>query len=222
MKRNSMSIRKKIMIWFSLSLLLIVGITLAISQSVFTTDIKTQLTAQVDANAQEIEFLNSLAGQETELGDQYLSFGDGFLEIDDDFCDYRNGVYTCLIDKENSLLYGECPVRLNQSQIFTFTQVSPIKYKGDRYYIYERPLQGKNLDGLWLRGVASQREGTHLLSSIIKLVMYLLPALAVLSVLIGYLITRRSFAPLQKIMATAQSISGGNDLSRRIDLPPGR
>ena len=226
MKRNSMSIRKKIMIWFSLSLLLIVGITLAltfsISQSVFTTDIKTQLTAQVDANAQEIEFLNSLAGQETELGDQYLSFGDGFLEIDDDFCDYRNGVYTCLIDKENSLLYGECPVRLNQSQIFTFTQVSPIKYKGDRYYIYERPLQGKNLDGLWLRGVASQREGAHLLSSIIKLVMYLLPALAILSVLIGYLITRRSFAPLQKIMATAQSISGGNDLSRRIDLPPGK
>ena len=91
MKRNSMSIRKKIMIWFSLSLLLIVGITLAltfsISQSVFNTDIKTQLAAQVDANAQEIEFLNSLAGQETELGDQYLSFGDGFLEIDDDFCD---------------------------------------------------------------------------------------------------------------------------------------
>ena len=89
MKRNSMSIRKKIMIWFSLSLLLIVGITLtltfSISQSVFNTDIKTQLAAQVDANAQEIEFLNSLAGQEAELGDQYLSFGDGFLEIDDDF-----------------------------------------------------------------------------------------------------------------------------------------
>ncbi|MCI6013024.1 MAG: hypothetical protein MRZ97_09605, partial [Firmicutes bacterium] len=142
MKRNSMSIRKKIMIWFSLSLFLIVGITLAltfsISQSVFNTDIKTQLAAQVDANAQEIEFFNSLTGQEAELGDQYLSYGDGYLEIDDDFCDYINGIYTCLIDQENNLLYGECPVRLNQSQIFTFTQVSPIKYKGDRYYIYER------------------------------------------------------------------------------------
>lgn len=226
MKRNSMSIRKKIMIWFSLSLFLIVGITLAltfsISQSVFNTDIKTQLAAQVDANAQEIEFLNSLAGQETELGDQYLSYGDGYLEIDDDFCDYINGIYTCLVDENNTLLYGESPVRLSQKEQFTCTQVTPVKFKGERYYIYERPLQGENLDGLWLRGVASQREGTHLLSSIMKLVMYLLPALAVLSVLIGYLITRRSFAPIQKIMETAESITSGNDLSCRIDLPPGK
>ena len=34
MKRNSISIRMKIMIWFSLSILLIVGITLALTFSI--------------------------------------------------------------------------------------------------------------------------------------------------------------------------------------------
>lgn len=222
---HTLSFKTKITLWFSLTFCLLVGITLAltfsISRSVFDTDIQSQLTARVDANAQEIEFFNSLSGQEIEVGDQYLSYRNGYLEIDDDFCDYLNGVYTCLVDEDNQLLYGESPIRLNAGQAFTFTQVDTIKYKGERYYIYERPLQGESLDGLWLRGVASRREGTHLLASIMKLVMYLLPALALLAVLVGYLITRRAFRPVKEIIHTAESITGGDDLSLRIDLPPG-
>ena len=218
---RNLSIKKKIVIWFALSMILIVGSMLgliyAISHSVFNTDIQTQLMNQVDANAAEIEYLNSYELEdEHEAGDHFLEYKNGYLEIDDDFCDYINGIYTCLVDSDNNLLYGESPVRLSREQVFTHLKVEPLKYNGENYYIYERQLQGKNLDGLWVRGVASRREGTHLLSTIVHNAAWLLPILAVLSVLVGYLITRRSLAPAEQIIATAESIGSGSDLSRRI------
>lgn len=224
---RNLSIKKKIVIWFSLSMVFIVGIMMgliyAISQSVFSTDIQTQLVAQVNTNAEEIEFLNSLElKEEYEAGDHFLQYGKGYLEIDDDFCHYTNGIYTCLVDSDNNLIYGESPIRLTSSQVFTHLEVSPLKYKGELYYIFERPLQGDNLEGLWVRGIASRREGTHLLSSITKYASLLLPLLAVISVAVGYLITRRSLSPAEQIIQTAESISGGNDLSQRIELPAGR
>ena len=38
----------------------------------------------------------------------------------------------------------------------------------------------------------------------------------------GWLISSRSFKPMEKVIAAAESISGGEDLSRRIGLPRGR
>ncbi len=224
---RNLSIKKKIIIWFALSMVLIVGSMLgliyAISQSVFSTDIQTQLQNQVEANAAEIEYLNSRElTEEYETGDQFLEYGSGYLEIDDDFCHYVNGIYTCLVDSGNNLLYGESPVRLTEDQIFTHRKVDSLKYNGEHYYIYERPLHGANLEGLWVRGVADRREGTHLLSDIMHNAAWLLPGLAILSVLVGYLITRRSLEPAEHIIATAESITNGKDLSRRIELPEGR
>ncbi len=222
---KKMTIKMRIVIWFALAIFLIeaimLSLTFAISKSVFNTDIQTQLVNQVDTNAEEIEFYNSLSGQEVEIGDQLISYNDGFLEIDDDFCDYINGIYTSLVDENNNLLYGECPVNLGPDQAFTYTQVDSVKHQGDRFYIYERPLHGGDLEGLWLRGVASQREGTNLLYTIMRFVMLLLPILAILTITGGYALTRRSFAPIQNIARAAEEIGDGDDLSKRIDLGPG-
>ena len=222
---KKLTIKMRIVIWFSLAIFLIeaimLSLTFAISKSVFNTDIQTQLVNQVDANVEEIEFYNSLSGQEMETGDQLLSYNGGFLEIDDDFCDYINGIYTSLVDANNTLLYGECPVSLGPGQAFSYTQVDSIKHRGDRFYIYEKPLHGKNLEGLWLRGVASQREGTNLLYTIMRFVSLLLPILAILTIFGGYAITHRSFAPIENIAQAAEEINDGDDLSKRIGLGPG-
>lgn len=220
-----LSIKTKILVWFAIALLVIEAITLSlfvtVSRSVFTTDIQTQLMQRVDANAEEIEYYNSIKGQEIELGDQFISYGDGILEIDDDFCDNLNGIYTALIDEEGRLLYGECPIKLSKAQQFTFTDVGKVEYKGASYYVFERPLQGEQLTGLWLRGVISRREGISLLYTIFRLVLLLLPALAILAIIGGYIVTRRSLAPVQEIAAAAEKIEGAGDLSSRITLGPG-
>ena len=57
---------------------------------------------------------------------------------------------------------------------------------------------------------------------IVPLAWSVLPALVVLSVGGGWLISSSSFKPMEKVIAAAESISGGEDLSRRIGLPRGR
>ena len=219
---KNISIKKKILIWFTSALFIIVAITLALTfaivNAVFTTDLQGHLENQVLLNADEIEYYNSLEGQEREVGDQYVSYKNGILEIDDDFCDYYNGVYTALIDSDNRLRYGECPVIFKSDELFTFTKITKYSYDGKSYFVFEKPLHGDNLDGLWLRGVASLTEGTYLLYSMLKFSWVLLPLIAVMALIGGYVITAGSFKPVEKIINAAVSINDGNDLSARIGM----
>ena len=77
------------------------------------------------------------------------------------------------------------------------------------------------MEELWLRGVVSQNESTNILYNVVRLSFWLLPALAVLAILGGYIITRRSFLPVELLAKSAEEIGTGNDLSKRLDIGPG-
>ena len=88
---KNLTIQKKIIIWFSLMLIVIVALmntmTFAIANLVLDEDVKERLMNTVVSNAEEIEYFNRLdSGMEREQGDQFLQYNDGWLEIDDDFC----------------------------------------------------------------------------------------------------------------------------------------
>ena len=224
---KGMTIQKKIILWFSLTLLVIVALmnalTFSIAKVVLDDDIKDRLTATVSSNVEEIEYFNRFdAGFEHEQGDQFLQYNNGWLEIDGDFCDYYEGICTALYDKDGNLLYGEAPVKISRSKAASFTSVGSVKYKGEKYYVYDRVLSGDNFDGLWLRGVVSKNERINILYNTVRLSFWLLPLLALLAILGGYAITRRSFLPVQQIADSAEEIGKSGDLSRRLDIGSGR
>lgn len=224
---KNLTIQKKIIIWFALTLLVIVTLmntlTFSIAKIVLDEDIKERLMNTVVSNVEEIEYFNRLdAGMEREQGDQFLQFNSGWLEIDDDFCDYYEGICTALYDKDGNLLYGEAPVKISRSKAASFTSVGSVKYKGEKYYVYDRVLSGDSFDGLWLRGVVSKNERINILYNTVRLSFWLLPLLALLAILGGYAITRRSFLPIQQIADSAEEIGKSGDLSRRLDIGWGR
>lgn len=224
---KNLTIQKKIIIWFALTLLIIVTLmntlTFSIAKIVLDEDIKERLMNTVVSNVEEIEYFNRLdAGMEREQGDQFLQFNSGWLEIDDDFCDYYEGICTALYDKDGNLLYGEAPVKISRSKAASFTSVGSVKYKGEKYYVYDRVLSGDSFDGLWLRGVVSKNERINILYNTVRLSFWLLPLLALLAILGGYAITRRSFLPIQQIADSAEEIGKSGDLSRRLDIGWGR
>ena len=223
---NKLTIKKKIILWFAITIFILTtassALTFTISRNVLDKSIQDRLIEIVNYNADEIEFSNSMASVDNEPSDFYLSFKGGILEIDDDFCDYLDGVCTALIDKDNFLLYGETPFHLDKEKAFTFTTVGTIKYRGERYYIYEKPLSGDNLKGLWLRGFISENEVVNILYNVARISLWFIPLFGVLTLLGGYVLTRRSFAPIEKISETAKNISESGDLSRRIDLEDGQ
>ena len=222
---KQLSIQKKIMLWFSAMLLIIVlfisAMTFAIASSVLNENIRERLYDVVSANVDEIEYLNSLRGTEAEAGDQFIEYGDGWLEIDDDFCDVYEGISTALYDAEGNLLYGNMPIKFSSFAAEDFAKIGKVEYKGETFYVFDKALTAAGMEGLWLRGVVSQNEGINVLYNTVRLSFWLLPALAVLAILGGYVITRRSFLPIQQIARDAEEIGQGNDLSRRLDIGEG-
>ena len=140
---KKLSIKTKIMIWFTTALIVISACTSAvnfsISREVLNKGIRERLVTAVASNAQEIEFYNS-NNSEREPNDFFLSYNGGILEIDDDFLNYNEGVFTALVDSENNLIYGEMPIQLDERQAFSYTTVGVLKNHGEKFYIYEKEL----------------------------------------------------------------------------------
>lgn len=225
MKR--MSIRMKITLWYSAALILVVLFTFFIVVSagnqIIQKTIRDNLIETVEHNVDEIEFIVSL--EEISLNqdiDHYIQYRDGYLEIDDDFLDHINEVYTSLYEENQVLIYGENPIsRETADLLFTDSHVQQLKKDGTVYYVFDRKLTGDGLDGLWMRGVVSELQGRGQVSEIVHVSLILLPFLVVFAVVGGYLIAGKMLQPVRKLSQAATQIEKGGDLKKRIELGEG-
>lgn len=221
MKVKKISAKNKIMLWFVFAFVVLVLFTCIINFSVgrhvLNQNIQERLVGVVNNNAEEIEYVNSRPSS-MEENDFFLNYKNGILEIDDDFCDYYEGIYTALVDSDNNLLYGEIPVNISKEKAFTFSSAKKVQTSDGIYYVYEKKLSGDSLEGLWLRGFVSEKETKNLLYTVIHISLWFIPALAVLALSGGYLIIRRVFRPVDEIRQMAAEIAASADLSKRIPL----
>jgi signal transduction histidine kinase len=225
MKR--LSIRFKITFWFTMALILVVlltyFITFSVSNRIIQKTIRDSLIATVENNVDEIEFYQSI--EEMDLSgdvDHFLEYENGYLEVDDDFLDAVNDVYTSLYRADGTFLYGENPIAgETEGYAFTDSKVQQTTIDGTIYYLFDRKLTAEGLEGLWLRGVVSEEQGAAQMSDIVRLSLILMPALVIAASIGGYLIARRMLRPIQKISDTARQIGGENDLKKRIELGTG-
>lgn len=220
MKR--LSVRARLVIWFSALLLAIIAITLAImlaiSNSALSTDVKEGLLQTVISNSEEIEFLSEITASEHEIGDHFVEYKNGFLEIDDDFLNEIDGIHCALYDSDSNLLYGE---RIIKSPITTDNKIHAVKAGSERYYSYCLMLDQGNLSGLILQGVVNENARKTLLSRILNISLLILPILAVIAIIGGYISAGRSLKPIKEMNEAAASITDGEDLSNRINIGAG-
>lgn len=222
-----MSIRLKITLWYSAALILVVLFTFFIVVSagnqIIQKTIRDNLIETVEHNVDEIEFFSSF--EEIYLNkdiDHYIQYGDGYLEIDDDFLDQVNEVYTSLYREDQVLIYGENPIsRETANLLFTDSRVQQLTIEGTIYYIFDRKLIGNGLDGLWLRGVVSGLQGKGQMSEIVHISLIFLPIMVLFAVVGGYLIAGKMLQPVRKLSQTASQIEKGGDLKKRIVLGKG-
>lgn len=223
---KNLSIRVKITAWFSGIMAFIVAVTFGIifwvSNSVTQKSIQDNLIEVVESNVDEIEFYEEKNYRKELHGDQYIEYSDGYLEIDDDFLDQVNGIYSSLYQETGKLLYGENPsVRADMEIPFSDGIVKKVTCNGTVYYVYDRLLSGYGVDGLWLRGMVSRDQGTQQLQWLVQFSIIALPALLFLAVIGGYWIAARALKPIHQITQTAARISQGQDLNKRIHLGSG-
>lgn len=223
---KNLSIRVKITAWFSGIMAFIVAVTFGIifwvSNSVTQKNIRDELIEIVESNLDEIEFYEEKNYIKELHGDQYIEYLDGYLEIDDDFLDQVNGIFSSLYQETGKLLYGENPsVRAGMEIPFSDGIVQKVTWNRTAYYIYDRLLSGYGVDGLWLRGIVSHSQGTQQLQWLVRLSLIILPALFALAVIGGYWIAGKALRPVHQITQAAAQISQGQDLEKRIHLGNG-
>lgn len=222
-----LSIRFKITFWFTAALILVVCFTyfivFSISNQIIQKTIKDNLIETVENNVDEVEYYSNIDNiYSSNEVDHYIEYKGGYLEIDDDFLDEVNEVYTALYNSDIILIYGENPISLETSSVkFIDSLLQKIRVEGVTYYIFDRKLTAKGLDNLWMRGVVSETQGSLQMSSIERLSLIVLPVLVLLAFIGGYLIAGRMLKPIQKITETANRIGKENDLKRRIELGEG-
>ncbi|MCM1286023.1 MAG: HAMP domain-containing histidine kinase [Acetobacter sp.] len=215
---KNLTIRAKITLWFSVLVILLTTIMFSlmfvISNSVLDDDVKETLADVVADNANEIEFIDDINSQEMEVGDQYLQYKDAYIEIDDDYLNESSGVYCALYDADGNLIYGENTIN---AKVSTDKGIKKYTYNNEHYYVMCKALSGEKLDGLTLVGIINENANETTLSRIVNLMLFVLPVLAVLGIVGCYLISGHLLKPIRKITCSAESISGGNDLSKRIE-----
>jgi signal transduction histidine kinase len=222
-----LSIRWKITLWFSIALIVVVsmtyGIVLAVSEQVIQKTIRDNLIETVEHNYDEIEFYTDIDDVDLKNDvDHFVRYGDGYLEVDDDFLDQVNEVYTALYQEDGTLIYGENPVaRDTAERDFQNAVVQKQRINGTLYYIFDRELSDQEIPGLWLRGVVAETQGAAQLQNISKLSLIVLPLVVLLAVVGGFVIASRALRPIRQIEQAANRISHGGDLKQRIDIGKG-
>lgn len=224
---KNLSIRVKITLWFATALVIVVSLTYAVifsvSHQVFQKTIRDNLIETVEHNIDEVDFINKDDNDDLVNDvDQLISYGNGFLEIDDDFLNVANQVYSSLYDKHLTLLYGENPITKSIPSVnLKDGLVQSTTEGGIKYYIYDRALTEEGLEGLWLRGIVADTQGKEEISSISRFSLILLPILVLIAIIGGHLIAGRTLKPIKQISEAATQIGKGDDLKKRIIIGEG-
>lgn len=205
---RKMSIKLKITLWYSVFMCLMVitvlGILLSISQNVVSTDVKKMLKEMVNEGKDEVDY------------------EDGLLEIDDDLEYFSDGVYLQLYKEDGTWIDGMLPSYVKSEIEFQNKEVRTLQIGNHRYYVYDRLIEFKKHDNIWIRGIVSGTDAVTTIHTMIQLMTIILPLLGVLSIAIGYMIAKKSFQPIEKIRRAAIEISESKDLSKRIHLGEGK
>lgn len=162
-------------------------------------------------------FRDTLASTASLARDE-LRVEDGELEIDRNLDDLPN-VRVALYTPDGDLIYGQ------QRFDLPFMEGSMREAEsagGIQWRVQDSFLRLEDGRGLWLRCYMAANAVDSMLDSRKNVLLMIFPALILLAALGGWLIARRAFRPITRIIRTAEGIAGGDDLKKRIALSGAR
>lgn len=198
------SIKKRLTLWYSFILLSVTGLSLAfllyVSGHLVRQEAQQELLAAVEWNTKQ------------------LTFREGRLRVRKAFAFSMNGVTTVIYARDYTRIAGHPPKGFTVQTPFENNTLRLIDDSPRAFYVYDRLLVLAPDTHVWMRSVTTAEGRNDLLQTGLRVGFLLLPALTILAVLMGYVIAQRAFSPIEQIVSTANEISSGDDLSKRIDL----
>lgn len=133
----------------------------------------------------------------------------GRIEIDPDIDDVP-GVYAALFDLSGELVYGRTRVSLP----FEEGSIRRAQDGKNNWMVLDTLLDVPEYEPVWLR--VHMAADTSVYVTVMSSGLWLLPLLAVVALVGGYLITARAFVPVGEMSHVAKQIAQSGDLSGRV------
>ena len=144
-----------------------------------------------------------------------------WLDVSSDFDLYSNNVSLVLYGAEGMLILGSPPAGFPQLLPLMSGMHQNVNTESENWMVYDLYLEYSNGTGLWIRGIYSLNNSMASFNGVLRVMSIGLPALLLLAIFLGYLVTRHAFSPISRIQKTATEITQSRDLSKRIALESG-
>ena len=209
-KIKKLSIKARVTLWYTLFMAVLTCVILFIVFSIgwrqISESVREQLIAAVSEAVDDIEYNEDGGG----------------LNLSN-VSRYKDGVFILIYDSEGYYMRGQLPSNVVAADTPNFYEgyIQSFSAASSQWLSYDLLYSLPDGDGLWVRGIVSQTYADSSLDIIVRLTFIVIPVFIVLILIGGYIVTKRAFAPVQKIRDTAEEISKSNDLTRRIGLGGG-
>lgn len=203
MKRKRLSIKTRVTLWYTTLLAVLVGLVVA-------------AVLVMSDSMEEMQAKKILEDAVNHAADLLMYDGEDvtFLEPVDT---YEDGIYLLFYDENYQFLDGSWPRKFPNGIDAANRAFQAVGQGNTTYYVYDHLLEFE-AGGVWLRGIYEATGAQFILDSVVRVILIALPTLVVLAALGGWLITRNAFQVVDELRQQADSISGGQDLSRRIPV----
>ncbi len=194
-----MTIRKRIVIWYTvwMSLLVIVASALYI----YGSGILLRHESEVDLEERVYDALGS------------VWYADGVLRLADNLEFVDDGIYISVWDDNGNMLAGRVPDTVSALP-FSIGIIQEENSQNGNWLVFDETPFGSG--NFIIRGASRTYNLSTFMGSMRVYSMFILPFIVAFAAIGGYMIVRRAFRPAAKIVATAETILDGHDLSQRI------
>lgn len=195
-----MSLKFRIIAWFSLMILLlsslVVTIVFLVSDEAMASNPSEELVKVVSTNASKLT-------SDKKKKERIIP--------------YKNGIYCQLLDKNMNHIDGAIPEGISLSTPLQNGTISTVTTETDEYYVYDMEILGQ----FWIRGAVSTSQLSETTVFILISSAIITPFIILVSIFGGWLITSRSLKPVDKIISSMETINSGDDLSKRLSINKG-
>ncbi len=205
---TKLSIKAKVTLWYALLMISVIGLVLAVifyvGNTVLTSSIESRLFEVVEDSLQEI------------------GYDEGDFEVEEENWMIEEGVYLSFYTTDGHFIDGNTAPNFTYNVAFSAGEIQTVSIAGRGWAEYDRLIYIDGYGNAWIRGIASFSEAESTIQTMVNVSLIILPFMVIIAIVGGYFITRKAFSPVRKITDSAESITDGNELSRRINLGKGK
>lgn len=205
---TKLSIKAKVTLWYALLMISVIGLVLAVifyvGNTVLNSSIESRLFEVVEDSLQEI------------------GYDEGDFEVEEENWMIEEGVYLSFYTTDGHFIDGNTAPNFTYNVAFSAGEIQTVSIAGSGWAVYDRLIYIDGYGNAWIRGIASFSEAESTIQTMVNISLIILPFMVIIAIVGGYFITRKAFSPVRKITDSAESITDGNELSRRINLGKGK